>query len=336
MALEALKLKLRNAGITLTKDECTLLADDLPVSCSIKRDRSTAVVPNVLRSLLTVDFIEDQARLKWNELNDSNFSLFSDKECKNRINDNYLQVCAFPLVVFVKTTQKGFAEFSDVEALRYAGVKEIITVEENDRVSFPPPVDIKDSDKLFKHAIEDLNVRHKLYDPLEEGCEYTRREFISPILVLAASISGVKLACEEQLEGSVGKGPVDWVGHYQNHRIYIAEGKKDNITQGLYQNLAQLAAAGEGRGEKRVFSVDLPIYGIATTYTEWIFVRLDPLSEGTTRHAVRLPTMQISRNKQTIFKETVKDVASQLAGILLSQKNTVARNTGEAAKRAKP
>ena len=335
MALEALKLKLRNAGITLTNAECTLLADDLPISCTIKRGRSTAVVPNVLRNMLTIDFIEDQARLKWNELNESNFSLFSDKECRNRINDNYLQVCAFPLVVFVKTTQKGFSEFSDVEALKYAGVKEIITVGENDHVSFPPPVDINDSDKLLKHAIEDLTARHKLYDPLEEGCEYTRREFISPILVLAASVSGVKLACEEQVEGSVGKGPVDWVAHYQNHRICITEGKKDNITQGLYQNLAQLAAAGEGRGEKRVFSVDLPIYGIATTYTEWIFVRLDPLLEGTTRHALRLPTMQISRNKQTIFKETVKDVAGQLAGLLLSQKNSVDRNTGEAAKRAK-
>lgn len=202
---------------------------------------------------------------------------------------------------------------------------------------FPPPVDdISDSDILYLHAIEDLNVRHKLYDPLEEGCEYTRREFISPILVLAASVSGVKLACEEQVEGSVGKGPVDWVAHYQNHRICITEGKKDNITQGLYQNLAQLAAAGEGRGEKRMFCVDLPIYGIATTYTEWIFVRLDPLSEGTTRQALRLPTMQISRNKQIIFKETVKDVAGQLAGLLLSQKNTFDRNTGEAAKRVKP
>lgn len=297
MALEALKLKLRNAGITLTNDECTLLVDDLPLSCAIKRSRSTAVVPNVLQNMLTIDFIEDQARLKWKELNESNFSLFSDKECKNRINDNYLQICACPLVVFVKTTQKGFSEFSDVEALKYAGVKEIITVEENDHVSFPPPVDINDSDKSLKRAIEDLNVCHKLYDPLEEGCECTRREFISPILVLAASISGVKLAFEEQVEGSVGEGPVVWVAHCQNHRTCITEGKKDNIAQGLHQNLAQLAAAGEGRGEKQVFSVDLPICGIATTHTEWIFVRLDPLLEGTTRQAFRLPTVQISQNK---------------------------------------
>ena len=106
MAIEALKLKLRNTGITLTNDECTLLADDLPISCTIKRGRSTAVVPNVLRSMLTIDFIKDQARLKWNELNESIFSSFSDKEC----NDNYLQVCTFPLVAFLKTTQKGFSD----------------------------------------------------------------------------------------------------------------------------------------------------------------------------------------------------------------------------------
>jgi hypothetical protein len=173
-----------------------------------------------------------------------------------------------------------------------------------------------------------------LYDPIEEGCEYTRREFISPILILAASIAGVKLACEEQVDGSAGKGPVDWIVHSLNHRICITEGKKDNITQGLYQNLAQLTAAGEGRGEKRAFRVDLPLYGIATTYAEWIFIRLDPSSTGQDRRAMRLRTMGVALNTPYL-KQTVRDVAGRLAGLLSHQKNLVEKESGESAKRHK-
>ena len=183
--------------------------------------------------------------------------------------------------------------------------------------------------------MRELEKRHKLYDPIEDGCEYTRREFISPILVLAATISDVKLACEEKIDGSAGKGPVDWVAHYANHRICITEGKKDNLTQGLYQNLAQLAAAGEGRGQKRAFHVDLPMYGIATTYSNWVFTCLDPASKGVDRTAVRLNTLPVAFNTP-YFRQTVRDVASRLAALLSGQKAKVDVETGnEGAKRQK-
>lgn len=340
-ALDALQLKLSNAGVTLTDDEYKTLTNDRLISFSMKYGRFSSVVPSTRRKTLTVNFIEGEAKQKWTELSDIHFSLYSDKEGKHKINDNFLQVCALPLVVFVKATQKGFSDFTDIEALEYAGVKEITTVAEDVQDSFFPPPSSIDEDSevtlLLEHAIQDLKNRHKLYDPLEEGCEYTRREFISPILVLAASISGVKLACEEQVEGSAGKGPVDWVAHYQNHRICITEGKKDNITRGLYQNLAQLTAAGEGRGKKRLFCVDLPLYGIATTYTEWIFLRLDPppANDGQERSAIRLETMIVARPNAPFFRQSVAIVASRLAGLLSSQKQLVDNATGEAAKRTK-
>jgi hypothetical protein len=104
-------------------------------------------------------------------------------------------------------------------------------------------------------------------------------------------LTPVKRACEEQVDGTLGKGPVEWMAHYENHRICITEGKKDNVTQGMYRNLAQLAAAGEGRGQKRSFCVDLPFYGVATTYREWIILRLDPSKTRTEDSgAIRLGT----------------------------------------------
>jgi len=63
-----------------------------------------------------------------------------------------------------------------VEPLEYAGVKEILTiVAENDEDKyFPPPLcfdDDSESTQLLERTIQDLKNRHKLYDPLEEGCE---------------------------------------------------------------------------------------------------------------------------------------------------------------------
>lgn len=55
----------------------------------------------------------------------------------------------------------------------------------------------------------------------------------------------VKLACEEQNDGSTGKGPVDWVAHYANHRIFcIKEWKKDNLTHGLLSEFGPAPGSG--------------------------------------------------------------------------------------------
>lgn len=203
------------------------------------------------------------------------FFICSDDKCRHVVSDDYLRNANYPRTLCIKTKQIEFSEFSEEEALDYAGISEIRMVRSDDP-RFPQPASIPDTHDLLLHAVKDINLKHKLYDPLEQGCEYTRREFISSFLVLAASIAEVKLACEEQVVGSLGKGPVDWMAHYANHRICITEGKEDNVAQGLYQNLAQLTAAGEGRGRKRSFCVDLPFYGIATTYREWIILRLEP------------------------------------------------------------
>lgn len=42
----------------------------------------------------------------------------------------------------------------------------------------------------------------------------------------------------------------------------------------MIQNIAQLAATREDRNPKRNFSPTIPSYGITTTYTEWVFLKL--------------------------------------------------------------
>lgn len=104
-----------------------------------------------------------------------------------------------------------------------------------------------------------------------------------------------------------------------------------NVTQGLYQNLAQLAAVGEGRGQKRAFSADLPFYGIATTYREWIILRLDASTVQDDRAAVRLRTIIIDDAND--LKGGVQRVAARIAGLLMAQRDMLDRQTGEAAKK---
>ncbi len=188
-----------------------------------------------------------------------------------------------------------------------------------DTTQFPGPFEIKECNEWLQHAITDLRIKHALFDPLTEGCEATRREFISAVLVLAATLVGnVKLAVEELVVGSLGKGPVDWVALFEGFRICITEGKKDNLTQGQIQNIAQLAASREHASGKRKFVATIPTYGIATTYLEWTFFKL---TDGP-RQLFRSSADTISIDQHNL-QHTVRDVASRIAAILQEQKDAV-------------
>ena len=349
--LSALKNKLENSAsaasltVSLSAQECETLnaaiRNTIPfdfVTITLKYSKYGSVtIPDIARNAVTVTCLSEHAVSKWQgHLKEADFFIYSDDKCRHVVSDDYLRNAKYPRTLYIKTKQIDFSEFTEEDALDYAGISEIQIVR-NDDPRFPQPASIPDTHDLLLHAVKDLNLKHKLYDPLEQCCEYTRREFISSVLVLAASIAEVKLACEEQVDGSLGKGPVDWMAHYANHRICITEGKKDNVAQGLNQNLAQLTAAGEGRGQKRSFCVDLPFYGIATTYREWIILRLEPsATRKKDSGAIRLRTFII--DDENDLKGGVQRIASRVAGLLQYQKSLLDQATGavESAKKTKP
>lgn len=305
-------------AIEFTKAERELLRRSNTVRITVKYARKQLAF-SVVRVGLTRDFIIGQISSPWG-LEETEFELYEDKEGKVVLTDEYLLLHSSPVVAFVKTTQIGFSDFSKEEALTYAGIAADDLEYDTNLVHFPDPYNIEDRNLHLIHAIDDLTLKHELYEPIESGCEYTKREFISPILALSAKIAGVKLACEEQLEGSKGKGPVDWVVKFHQFNILITEGKKDNLDKGVYQNLAQLTAASETR--KRPCPVDIPMFGVATTYSGWVFLRLDPppTDDRSARLAARSRRFDISSG---LLKATVKPVAEQLTGILVSQKTAI-------------
>jgi hypothetical protein len=292
-------------------------------------NRKEATLNNLSPGKISVSFLKSQVLKRWKDLEGVNFALLERGGRNHVVDDAFLKGISFPLYLTVKVDQSGFSDFMTREkALLYAGVSRLEYAGDAEKLTFPAKLVIDESDPVLLHAYEDLKLKHALYDPIEEGCEYTRREFISPILVLAATKAGVKLSCEEVIEGTRAKGPVDWMAHYNDHGICITEGKRDDIAGGMWQNIAQLTALGEKRGTKRTHEVDLPLFGVATTYREWVFIRLSPAGDAP-RRAVRLPVMGVFTNEQ------VKDVAECLAGILSSQKDLLDKASGGEAKAAK-
>lgn len=224
---------------------------------------STIILPR--RSHVSLQTLSDAVKNKWKEFEVADFKMLVEAVT---LSSDRISQLEFPATVTVESLRKGFSDFKEAEAYTYAGVTSTTT----DSNKFPLPASIEADGEWFQHALKDLVLKHDLYGNLWEGCEYTRREFISSVLILSAKLAGVMLAVEEQVEGRLGRGPTDWVALYQSYRICITEGKKDSLSDGVIQNIAQLSACREDRNPKRKFNPDVPSYGIATTYHERVFL----------------------------------------------------------------
>lgn len=76
--------------------------------------------------------------------------------------------------------------------------------------------------------------------------EATPREYISPVLYGVGQLfSGTKLSLvlEQQSSGEIGRGPTDFQFVYKQVPVVVTEAKKDNIPQGIAQNISQLCSA---------------------------------------------------------------------------------------------
>ena len=104
------------------------------------------------------------------------------------------------------------------------------------------------------------------------GKESQRLHFIAPILVYVSDLFGpedsIKIVIEENLNGVNVKAN----GHFEfmlirnNKKICIVEAKKDDMEQGMAQNLVGMEVASD------LGNLDT-VYGLVTNYTEWIFLK---------------------------------------------------------------
>jgi hypothetical protein len=101
------------------------------------------------------------------------------------------------------------------------------------------------------------------------GKESQRRHFIAPILVYVSDLFGpedsVQIAVEEDLNGVnvQANGHFEFMLKRKNKRICIVEAKKDDMEQGMVQDLVGMEVASDLNGLDTV-------YGIVTNYVEWM------------------------------------------------------------------
>ena len=145
-------------------------------------------------------------------------------------------------------------------------------------------------EKEIQYLLTDLRRRIKCLD-MDQSVEHTMRELISPILIGAIMLSAdkhLKINCVQNIEGELGKGPVDYVISYKSINIVVTETtetKKHTMELGMAQIIAQQVANREERarkmskmpGMKRKYDdilsdiATVPAYGIVTTGDQWLF-----------------------------------------------------------------
>lgn len=87
----------------------------------------------------------------------------------------------------------------------------------------------------------------------------------------------IKVSPQHELAGSHGKGPVDWAIRFGETIIAITEAKKDDIDQGVGQNVIQLQASRQCNPKKRKYDSALRedvMFGIVTTGVSWVVIKV--------------------------------------------------------------
>jgi hypothetical protein len=104
------------------------------------------------------------------------------------------------------------------------------------------------------------------------GKESERMHFIAPILVYVSGLFGpedsVQIVVEEDLNGVNVKanGHFEFILKRNSKRLCIVEAKKDDMEQGMVQDLVGMEIASDLVGLDTV-------YGIVTNYVGWIFLK---------------------------------------------------------------
>jgi hypothetical protein len=148
--------------------------------------------------------------------------------------------------------------------VEWKDVKEVFSIVDYVQATKPVPDDVLAT--LTKY----LTLVTKCFGSIRGGKEAKLLHFIAPIIVCVCYLfnGDVVLECEENLNGDFVKahGHFEFVLRRGNRRVCIVEAKKDDMDQGLAQDLLGCEVAADvGKTDK--------VYGIVTNYIGWFFLR---------------------------------------------------------------
>lgn len=177
-------------------------------------------------------------------------------------------------LVQVENRQVKFSSVTKIQqALKLVGRESSALGEDN--TAFPTPLTLDDSDDNVKHAIETIKRLQNLV-PIVGGCEATRRLYIDPILCAAGlKVGDITMTVEKTVEDARFNGDIDYLFSFNDIIICVTEGKKDQLDNGIAQNIAQLSSVRANR-KRKIDEISFPAtFGIATTFVEWVFIKYE-------------------------------------------------------------
>eukprot|EP00243_Klebsormidium_subtile_P011132 TRINITY_DN618_c0_g1_i1.p1 TRINITY_DN618_c0_g1~~TRINITY_DN618_c0_g1_i1.p1 ORF type:complete len:470 (+),score=119.07 TRINITY_DN618_c0_g1_i1:93-1412(+) len=190
--------------------------------------------------------------------------------------------------LIAETLDKGFSDFNTKQGLEYLSLPGNYPVafkpEEFERAEFDLDMKaerIKDYadwtvKKLVEHFVDDIKLRMLVYTSYDlEGLELTRREMISPVLLLASLLAQkeIELRAEATVKGTLGNGAIDYTALIERVQILLTEAKKVDLKKAEGQVYAEMAASREAlaryidpSSKKRKFSeTEELLEGVSTT-----------------------------------------------------------------------
>jgi hypothetical protein len=153
---------------------------------------------------------------------------------------------------------------------------------------------------------EYLSFAEKCFDPVVSGKESRRIHFIAPVIICVCFLfnGDVQIEVEEDLAGNFLKahGHFEFVLRRGDKRVCIVEAKKDDMNQGMAQDLLGCEVAAE------INNLDL-VYGIVTNYVQWIFLR--SLDE-----KIEMDNCFLSQTGGAVDKASIVLIASKIYAML--------------------
>jgi len=184
-------------------------------------------------------------------------------------------------------------------SLSWADFEPILPMEDFDLQAITVP------DKVVEQLHARLAQLRQVYGDIYTGKEAKRQLFIVAVIEAVCLLLGdVTILVEEDVIGKNVRvhGRFEFVLKRGRKRISIVEAKRDDIPQGIAQNVAGLEALCDVEGLERTF-------GIVTNYLEWIFISDD---DETIRRIDE--TLKVRRSMPS--KESLKEVLGLICGLL--------------------
>ncbi|GBB98538.1 hypothetical protein RclHR1_32550003 [Rhizophagus clarus] len=184
----------------------------------------------------------------------------------------------------------------------------------------------------FKLCIDDILRRIRNMGPVVDSNEAMRCEYISTILHTALSLlEGLIITPQMKITGEINTGREDYaikkiLDDLLEEIICITEGKQNQATMGICQNLLQCRSACDmninmNKKKRKVdeaFDPDYDyVYGIVSTGTDWYFILHS--TEGiysTSRTEYRISLTEDALKDDTELRKNVKRVLEVIVGLL--------------------